>query len=88
MVPNERDLTGRVFDRHGSPIAAVQVTYNREKVVSGATDRMGVFRLKGLPRGPFSLSVGKDGYTPGWATISAEAHEVELRLESLPDVME
>ena len=53
--------------------------------MSGATDRMGVFRLKGLPRGPFSLSVNKAGYTPGWTTIPAEAHEVELRLENLPE---
>ena len=65
VARNERDLTGRVFDQHGLPIAAVQVACNREKVVSGATDRMGVFRLKGLPGGPFSLSVSKAGYTQG-----------------------
>jgi RNA polymerase sigma factor (sigma-70 family) len=85
---NERDLTGRVFDQYGSPIAAVRVAYNREKVVSGATDRLGVFRLKGLPGGPFSLGVNKSGYRPGWTTIPAGAHEVELRLESLPEVVE
>ncbi len=77
-----------MFDQHGSPIAAVRVAYNREKVVSGATDRMGVFRLRGLPGGPFSLSVNKTGYTPGWATIGPNAHEVELTLESLPDAVE
>ena len=49
---------------------------------------MGVFRLNGLPMEPFSLSVVKNGYTPGWATIPPEAHEVELTLQSLPDVVE
>jgi RNA polymerase sigma factor (sigma-70 family) len=84
----ERDLTGRVFDQHGLPIAAARVTYNMEKLVSGATDRMGLFRLKGLPPGPFSLAVDKNGYTPGWATIPLEAQEVELTLPSRPDSAE
>jgi RNA polymerase sigma factor (sigma-70 family) len=84
----DRDLTGRVFDQHGLPIAAARVTYNRETLVSGATDRMGLFRLKGLPPGPFVLAVDKNGYTPGWATIPSEALEVELTLPSYPDSKE
>jgi hypothetical protein len=84
----ERDLTGRIFDQHGLPIAGVRVAYNMEKLVSGATDRIGLFRLKGLPPGPFMLTVGKDGYTPGWATIPSEALEVELTLPSYPDSVE
>ena len=88
MPRKERDLTGRIFDQHGLPIAAVRVAYNMEKLVSGATDRMGLFRLKGLPPGPFMLTVGKNGYTPGWATIRPEAQEVELTLPSRPDSTE
>ena len=84
----ERDLTGRIFDQHKVPIAGVRVSYNMEKLVSGATDRMGLFRLKGLPPGSFSLAVDKNGYTPGWATIPPEAQEVELTLPSRPDSAE
>jgi Carboxypeptidase regulatory-like domain len=84
----ERDLTGRVFDQHGLPIAGVRRTYKMEKFVSGATDRLGLFRLKGLPPGPFALVVDKSGYTDGWATIPTEAQEVELTLPSRPDSTE
>ncbi len=56
--------------------------------MSGATDRIGLFRLKGLPPGPFRLSVGKNGYTPGWTTILQEAQEVDLTLPSVPDSAE
>jgi hypothetical protein len=84
----ERDLTGRIFDQHGLPVAGVRVSYNMEKLISGATDRMGLFRLKGLPPGLFMLAVGKNGYAPGWATIPPEAQEVELTLPSLPDSTE
>jgi hypothetical protein len=49
---------------------------------------MGLFRLKGLPPGPFRIAVDKHGYTPGWATIPPEAQEVELTLPSRPDSKE
>jgi RNA polymerase sigma factor (sigma-70 family) len=81
----ERELTGRVFDQHGLPIAGVRVSYNREKLVQGATDRMGWFRLRGLPVRSFELAVVKNGYTPGSATIPADAHEIELTLPTPPD---
>ena len=81
----ERDLTGRFFDQHGLPVTGARVSYNMEKLVSGATDRMGLFRLKGLPSGQFMLVVDKNGYIPGWATIPPEAQEVELTLPSRPD---
>jgi hypothetical protein len=81
----ERELTGRVFDEHGSAIAGVQVSYNREKLVQGATDRMGWFRLKSLPVGSFELAVVKNGYTPGSATIPPGAHEIELTLPKRAD---
>jgi RNA polymerase sigma factor (sigma-70 family) len=81
----ERDLTGRIFDQHGLPVTGARVSYNMEKFVSGATDRLGLFRLKGLPPGPFALVVDKSGYTVGWATIPPEAQKVELTLPSRPD---
>jgi hypothetical protein len=80
----DRDLAGRIFDEHGSPIAGMKVTSNERRLVSGATDRMGLFRLEGLPPGPFRLGVDKDGYKSGWAMIPPEAHEVELTVPSGP----
>ena len=45
-----RTLSGRVFDPDGLPIASVRVHYNAsKKFVESATDRLGIFRLKGLP---------------------------------------
>ena len=74
-----RRLHGTVTDfAEGKTMADISI--QMEKLVLGATDRMGLFRLKGLPPGPFTLGVDKSGYTPGWATITAEAHEVELTL--------
>jgi RNA polymerase sigma factor (sigma-70 family) len=81
----DRELTGVVFDQHGLPIVGVHVSYNMRTIVQGATDRMGLFRLKGLQLGPFNLAVVKNGYTPGWATIPFDAHEIELTLSIRPE---
>ena len=48
----DRTLTGRVFDKGGSPLVAVQVSYNNRKPIDVATDRLGLFRMRGLPHGP------------------------------------
>ena len=83
-----RTLIGRIFDQDGSAIAGVQVTYNDRKspvTVTGATDRLGVFRLRGLPRDKFLIGLHKLGYSPGSVTIPPEAWEVDLTLPSRPN---
>ncbi len=52
------------------------------------TDRLGLFRLKGLPKGQFRLSMDKDGYGSGSAMIPDEAWEVDLTLPGRPDAPE
>jgi hypothetical protein len=56
--------------------------YKHRTVVA---DRDPDFRLKGLPLDPFNLAVVKNGYTPGWATIPFDAHEIELTLSIRPE---
>jgi hypothetical protein len=75
-----RTLTGRIVDPAGSPIASVRVYYNSMKFVEAATDRLGMFRLKGLPQGAFRIGIDKGGYGHGWAKISPDAHEVDITL--------
>jgi hypothetical protein len=75
-----RTLTGRIVDPAGLPIASVRVYYNSMKFVEAATDRLGMFRLKGLPQGQFRIGIDKGGYGHGWAKISPEAHEVDITL--------
>jgi RNA polymerase sigma factor (sigma-70 family) len=81
-----RTLSGRIFDPEGLPIAGVRVTYSgplREKFSGvAATDRLGLFRLKGLPKDQFRLHIIKDDYGFGRATIPPEAREVDLTLPS------
>jgi RNA polymerase sigma factor (sigma-70 family) len=76
-----RTLTGRIADPAGSPIASVRVYYNaHKKFVEGATDRLGMFRLKDLPMGPLKIAITKGGYGHGWATIPPDAFEVDITL--------
>ena len=74
----DRNLSGRVFDKRGSPLVGVQVYYNREMVIEGATDRRGLFRLEGLPHGPLQLGLRRNADQHGWVRIPAEAAEVDL----------
>ena len=85
-----RTLSGRIFDPEGLPIAGVRVYYNAPPkfVGTAATDRLGLFRLKGLPEGQFRLSVDKDDYGFGRATIPPDAWEVDLTLPRRPDAPE
>jgi RNA polymerase sigma factor (sigma-70 family) len=75
-----RSLTGRVFDPAGSPIASARVHYNAKKFVAGATDRLGMFRLNGLPPGPLRIGIDKGGYGRGSASIPRDAFEVGITL--------
>jgi len=78
-APGEhRTLTGRVFDKDGSPLVGVQVYYNSRTINEGATDRLGMFRLRGLPDGPLRLGLRRNQEQHGWVRIPAEAVEVDL----------
>ncbi|MFI5460545.1 MAG: hypothetical protein ACHRXM_34455 [Isosphaerales bacterium] len=56
--------------------------------VSATTDRMGLFRLKGLPPGELELELQKDGYGSGRTSIPPGAWEVDLALPGQPDPLE
>jgi hypothetical protein len=84
-------LTGRIFDQHGSPIAGVQVTYNDRKsaiTVTGATDRLGVFRLRDVPAEKLLFGLHKKGHKGASAMIPADAWEVEMTMPSQPPAPE
>ena len=74
----DRTLTGRVFDKDGSPLVGVQVYYNSRTINEVATDRLGIFRLKGLPHGPLRLGLRRNHDQQGSARIPAEAVEIDL----------
>jgi len=75
----DRSLTGRVFDKGGSPLVAVQVSYNSNRTPNEvATDRLGIFRLRGLPHGPLVLGLRRNDDQHGWVRIPAEAVEIDL----------
>jgi RNA polymerase sigma factor (sigma-70 family) len=78
-----RILVGRILDETGSPIAGVQVLYNDRKesiVVTSATDRLGLFRMRGLPLDKFTLLVQKEGYASVSATVPVNAREIDVML--------
>ena len=76
---DDRTLTGRLFDASGAPIPAVRVDCLRgQTLIRGATDRMGLFRLKAVPRGPIELSLVRNEEESGRAMIPAEAVEVDV----------
>jgi len=74
----DRTLTGRVFDKDGSPIVGVQVYCQGGRLDEAATDRRGNFRLKSLRRGPLRLELRWNDDQRGWARVPAEAVEVDL----------
>ena len=51
-----------------------------KKFVAGATDRLGMFRLNGLPPGPLRIGIEKVGYGRGSASIPPDAFEVGITL--------
>jgi hypothetical protein len=78
----ERTLSGRLFEKNGSPLPAVRISGVRTPTehFEAATDRLGVFRMKGLPPEEVRLGVYKDGDYGGEAVIPAGAVEVDLIL--------
>jgi hypothetical protein len=76
---DDRTLTGRVFDEHGKPLVAVRIDYNNNRTPNSvATDRLGIFRLRGLPHGPLGLGVNRNNEQHGAVHIPAEAAEVDV----------
>jgi hypothetical protein len=78
---------GCIFDQDGSPIAGVQVSYHGgAQSMTMATDRVGVFRERGVPSEKLLLlmGVGEKGYRPASALIPPEAWEVEITLPKQP----
>jgi hypothetical protein len=64
----------------------VQVHFNcARKFTEGATDRLGVFRLKGLLQGRLELGLRTDGDHFGRATVPAEAVGVDLIVPDPPE---
>jgi hypothetical protein len=78
----ERTLTGRLFGKDGTPIPAVRISGQPipMKVIEAATDRLGVFRMKGLPPGELRLGLYREGEFTGEAVIPAGAVEVDVIL--------
>jgi hypothetical protein len=75
----DRTLTGRIFDKDGSPLVAVRVSHNNNRTPNNvATDRLGIFRMRGLPHGPLLLGVHWNDEQHGWARIPAEAVEIDV----------
>ena len=85
--PNEgaRNLMGRIFDQDDSPIAGVQILFNHDgKTMTYATDRLGVFRIEGLPLRELHMSARKKGYGGASARIPPRARELEITLQRKP----
>ncbi len=84
-----RTVTGRIFDTKGLPIASVRVYYSTPQAhVEAATDRLGLFRMKGLPQGELRLHMDKEGYGSGWSTIPPDSWEIDVTLPSQPETSE
>ncbi len=76
-----RSLSGRVFDHDGSPVVGLRLYLIKDRrPVDCATDRLGVFRLKGLPPGKLQIQMCKHDQPYGVAIIPPEAVEVDLTL--------
>jgi hypothetical protein len=75
---DDRGLSGRVFDKGGSPVVGVQIYHNGRTINEGASDRLGIFRLKDLPHGPLRLGLRRNREQHGWASVPAEAVEIDL----------
>jgi RNA polymerase sigma factor (sigma-70 family) len=74
----DRALTGRVFDKDGSPVVGVCVYHNDTYINEGATDRLGIFRLNRLPHGPLRLGLRRNHDQHAQSRIPGDAVEVDL----------
>src|SRR5262249_51628509 len=77
-----RTLSGRVTDPDGRPVPGVSVGFRPQdggRFVSAATDRDGVYLLKGLPEGKIQLGVSHADLTPqAEKDIGADQNKVDF----------
>ncbi len=78
-----RTILGRIFDQHHQPIAAASVRYIDPKghSIQNATDRQGLFRMKGVLRDESTLIFSKTGYRTRSYRIRPRDSEFEITLE-------
>ncbi len=68
LVPLRSDITGRVFDGSGAPIAGAEVTATGDTVFSTFSDVSGIYKLC-LDRGIFRVAANKAGYFRADTTV-------------------
>ncbi len=74
-----RTLTGRVFDKHGSPLAGARVHYSNNKTINEVgSDRLGIFRMTGLPDGPVLLGLRRNDDFLEAISVPANAVEIDV----------
>ncbi len=74
-----RNVAGRVFDRHGRPVAGAEVVAGGESA-SAVTDEQGKFRLVGLAPSHSFLVVRRDGFRIDGRLLEAGEEKVEVVL--------
>lgn len=96
LVPGERvfpdlqvaalthEVTGRVVDAAGAPVAGARVLGGTRPVVETTTDESGAFRLAGLPRGPVTLRAGDEQRAVATVIAPADGPSVTITLQPLP----
>ncbi len=78
----QADVTGRVVDRAGQPVAGARISREAQGVTAIA-DGDGRFTLA-TPVGPISVVASARGYFHGSITVTAPASDLRLTLEAVP----
>ncbi|HEY2090970.1 MAG TPA: carboxypeptidase regulatory-like domain-containing protein [Thermoanaerobaculia bacterium] len=71
-----REVTGRVIDESGQPVAGADVRAEGESVRAVETDTDGSFKMAGLRDGKFRLVAHKSGYVEGRQDIDTVAQSI------------
>ena len=83
--PEPVNLSGRVTNGQGEPVAGARVVARGAAERSAVTDRSGRFRIAPLPAGRYSVRAEAPGYRGAERTVSAtEAVTMALVLEPAP----
>jgi iron complex outermembrane receptor protein len=86
QAPATVDLSGRVTNGRGEPVAGARVVARGAVQRAATTDRAGAYRLEGLPSGRYSLRVEAAGYRGAGREVAAVAPGVvtDLVVEPAP----